>query len=122
MVLIDMGKPLSCEGCRFCEYEQGHCTALPIGEWRQITDISECPLKEMAERKTGKWIPAKERLPEKNGTYLVYVRDESYCDKTNDYMSFVYFSRFTGEFTTPSKWYKVLAWMPCPEPYKEVEE
>ena len=52
MVLIDMEKPLSCEECRFCEYEQGHCTALPVGEWRRITDASECPL---TERKTGKW-------------------------------------------------------------------
>lgn len=52
MVMIDMEKPLSCEECRFCEYEQGYCTALPVGEWRQITDMSACPL---SERKTGRW-------------------------------------------------------------------
>lgn len=52
MVLIDMEKPQSCEECRFCEYEQGYCTALPVGEWRRITDMSECPLME---QKTGKW-------------------------------------------------------------------
>lgn len=44
MVLIDMQKPKSCDECRFCEYEQGHCTALPVGEWRRIEDVSECPL------------------------------------------------------------------------------
>lgn len=72
------------------------------------------------ERKTGKWIPVKERLPEKSGTYLVYVRDE-HIDRTNEYMSVVYFSKFTGEFSTASKWHKVLAWIPSPEPYKEVD-
>ena len=46
MVLIDMKKPLSCGECRFCEYEQGYCTALPFAEWREITDMSECPLQE----------------------------------------------------------------------------
>ena len=72
--------------------------------------------------KTGKWIPVKERLPEKNGVYLVYVRDDSYCDRVSEYMSLVYFSRITGEFAILSEWHKALAWMPCPEPYKEEEE
>ena len=47
MVLIDMQKPKSCDECRFCEYEQGHCTAFPVGEWRRIEDVSECPLVEV---------------------------------------------------------------------------
>lgn len=67
MVLIDMEKPQSCDECRFCEYEQGYCTALPVGEWRRITDMSECPL---IEQKTGKWVLAHPLQEDDGGAYV----------------------------------------------------
>lgn len=46
MVLIDMNKPNYCGECRFCEYEQGYCTAFPVNEWHRVNDMKECPLVE----------------------------------------------------------------------------
>ena len=58
--------------------------------------------------KTGHWIPVSERLPEKDELYLVYFDDGEY--------ELAYFSN--GVFSYSG----VVAWMPLPEPYKEVSE
>ena len=59
-----------------------------------------------------KWISTEERLPEKDGTYLV-----QYSSKFNDYMETVEFETRTGEFNIfPDE---VVAWMPLPSPYRK---
>lgn len=63
-----------------------------------------------------KWIPVTERLPEKNGLYLVtYVNGEANID-----FSFFRMKKWhglvSGEWT--DCWYPVTAWMPLPEPYE----
>lgn len=62
------------------------------------------------------WIPVSERLPEKNGLYLVtYVSGKANID-----FSFFRMKKWhglvNGEWT--DYWYPVTAWMPLPEPYE----
>lgn len=64
----------------------------------------------------GKWIPVSERLPEKSGEYLTWVRynnEEFMSIEEIDCEGILKKWNFTGE---------VLAWMPLPEPYRESEE
>ena len=65
----------------------------------------------------GGWIPCSERLPEKNGTYLVTYRDDLvgiYVIERKYYNGkfepMPYSEKHTGR--------KALAWQPFPEPYK----
>ena len=57
------------------------------------------------------WIPVTERLPEENGCYLVSVKN----DHERRYSKTAWFGKDT--------WFArqdIIAWMPLPEPYKEV--
>ena len=67
------------------------------------------------------WIPCSERLPENDGgMYLV----TDYCEQINRrriHISYCYVNR-EGFWSDIPIGYKVLAWMPLPEPYREVEE
>ena len=54
------------------------------------------------------WIPVSERLPEKNGKYLVTVRNGNVYAGVYD--------AFSGRFQCAA-----TAWMPLPEPYTESE-
>lgn len=59
-----------------------------------------------------KWIPCSERMPEEEKCYLV-----TSTGTHNDIIDIAYYSR--------DVWHKasrIKAWMPLPEPYKEVEE
>ena len=77
-----------------------------------------CPKKEIKEfceiiikalEQEPRWIPVSERLPEENGYYLTTTMyHEVYCD----YWEEERFNRTEA----------VIAWMPLPEPYREVEE
>lgn len=63
------------------------------------------------ERMTAKWIPCSERLPDKDGRYLYYSETKGYYNIGID----MYIG---GEWILPLE---VVAWMPLPEPYREVE-
>lgn len=52
-----------------------------------------------------KWIPVTERLPEKDGQYLVTVKK-----------GYMLIGLWCG---IKEDWGNVIAWMPLPEPYKE---
>jgi hypothetical protein len=56
-----------------------------------------------------KWIPVSERLPEKNGKYLVTVRNGNVYAGVYD--------AFSGRFQCAA-----IAWMPLPEPYRSESE
>ena len=59
------------------------------------------------------WIPVMERLPKENGCYLVSVKN----DHERRYSKTAWFEKNT--------WFarqNIIAWMPLPEPYKEVTE
>lgn len=91
------------------------------------------------ERKTGKWIPCSERLPDKYGWYLCTLKDGRvnayywnnngvWLDNAKKHLFDLYEirSRYTGMEIKPedeavywTEW--VVAWMPLPEPYQEGE-
>ena len=63
------------------------------------------------------WIPCSERLPEKDGQYLVTVKNlTGYEQLCND----VFECEFFGKDWIFKGWKdnRVIAWMPLPEPYK----
>ena len=67
-----------------------------------------------------KWIPVSEKLPEKNGDYIVSLEDAvdtsaSFFNGKWFMSSFDCISREYGE-------YEVVAWRPIPAPYKGGEE
>ena len=61
-----------------------------------------------------RWIPVSERMPEEQGLYLVTIKsgDKYYIDTD------LYNTLYKKGFRTPN----VVAWMPLPQPYREVEE
>lgn len=83
-----------------------------------------------------KWIPVSEKKPNKGGEYLLWGKideseEEDYCF-IGDYYEFE--EKFGTEIsnydpntlgfidTEIEEYYSVVAWMPLPKPYKEVEE
>ena len=70
---------------------------------------------EQDEKENG-WIPVSERLPEASGTYQVTCMDGRIYRST--------YAKFQcklkrWELTGARAYWKVTAWMPLPEPYKE---
>lgn len=70
---------------------------------------------EQDEKENG-WIPVSERLPETSGTYQVTCMDGRIYRST--------YAKFQNklkrwELTGARSYWKVTAWMPLPEPYKE---
>lgn len=72
-------------------------------------------IEALKERPHGEWIPCSERLPEKNGVYLVtgengHVFEYDYSDFTTHNEKWSYCRN------------EIVAWMPLPEPYKKEGE
>jgi hypothetical protein len=72
---------------------------------------------EQDEKENG-WIPVSERFPESSGTYQVTCMDGRIYRST--------YAKFQNklkrwELTGARSYWKVIAWMPLPEPYKEDE-
>ena len=73
-------------------------------------------VQEVAEEYKGGWIPCSERLPEESGTYIVNAIENSIIHVT-----------FAKWMPRMKKWnltgcrsyWKVNAWQPLPEPFKE---
>ena len=85
--------------------------ALETHEERTETHACESKSCETHEERTAEpcWIPVSERLPEKNGEYLITGRQGAVNKR-----------RYHD-----GHWYgnwSVLAWMPLPEPYRESED
>lgn len=67
----------------------------------------------------GEWIPCKERLPEESGTYIVTAESGDIKHVTFvKWMPRLHQWNLTGS----RAYWKVIAWMPLPEPYKEETE
>lgn len=74
-----------------------------------------------------KWIRVKDRLPESNGTYLVYAPTYSGGSSSGlDCISGVMFSRWRKHWSIEVGYYKrpncVTHWMPLPKPPTELED
>lgn len=80
------------------------------------------------------WIPVSERLPEKDGEYLLWgkvIEDEENYIFIGDFDSCAEAFGYWQDYYDPStlgyvggellKYASVIAWMPLPEPYKEGE-
>lgn len=78
---------------------------------RELEDI-ETVIKKL---KQTRWIPCSERLPEKNGNYLVTVEANDGTASINYQMVDHYGPYWLHEEKTR----KVIAWRPLPEDYKE---
>lgn len=81
---------------------------------RELEDI-ETVIKKL---KQTRWIPCAERLPEKNGNYLVTV-------EANDATASIKFRRvdhYGPKWLHEGKREKVIAWMPLPESYNAESE
>lgn len=72
--------------------------------------------KKVIEHLSIDWIPVSERLPEASGTYPVTCMDGRIYRST-----YAKFQRKLKrwELTGTRSYWKVIAWMPLPEPYKE---
>ncbi len=71
------------------------------------------------------WIPCSERLPErKNQTYWICTDCGYQCEArwTNDRFGLGHVGCWGWHFLDYPQYTKVVAWMPLPEPYKEVTE
>ena len=62
------------------------------------------------------WIPVSERLPEKNGNYIVSLEDA--VDTYARFFNGKWFMPLFGSIAREYGEYEVIAWMPLPEPYK----
>lgn len=65
------------------------------------------------------WIPVSERLPEKNGKYLVFLTNPVRNQSDNVFTS--WYNVYYKEFETEKSLDYVKAWMPLPEPYRKSE-
>lgn len=91
-----------CDGCSL-NYEQGN-----MGEQKEALDMAIKALEQTS------WIPVSERLPEKQGWYLV-------TDATGGMVmtEYSFFVPQDGEMEEPYWDYtNVVAWMPLPEPFQ----
>jgi hypothetical protein len=63
-----------------------------------------------------RWIPTSERLPKEDGEYYATIYD---TDENYKYMDIAELEDGIWQY---KDYVKVLAWMPLPEPYREVRE
>lgn len=103
---------------------------------RTIEDIKNTPesnhvkamkivIEAFEKQKDNRWIPVSERLPEENKSVLCWVKSttiasgESYI--LGDYHNSHWFLQVyeIGCASFPVKDYKVVAWQPLPEPWKD---
>lgn len=69
------------------------------------------------EEEESRWIPCSERVPEDFGDYLVTKKVMWWNGEEGNLIDFAYFDNEGFH-----KAEDVLAWMPLPEPYEEVEQ
>ena len=85
-------------------------------------------------RPRGRWIPVTERLPEENGMYLVTMTEKAKAEELGFDLDEIEVSKMrynSNGWQLPRhipSWInevvkdEVIAWMPLPEPYREVSE
>ena len=97
--------------------DEENCTEYDIGYNDGIDfAVSRLSVLPSAQLDKLRWIPCSERLPEESGTYTVTAYDGA----TNRVTYAKYQKRLKRwELTGARAYWRVLAWCPPPEPYKE---
>lgn len=108
MIQIDINKPTNCDDCPFCvDYD---CIIHERVTHEYYDSLQEqyqyCPII----GQTQGWISCDERLPDKNGDYLVTFKMLSF--------RLVEACTFTDGQWDKFGYEKVLAWQPLPEAYR----
>ena len=94
-----------------------------LRKWDQLTsrgriEFEQVIMSEPTHPTVGEWIPCKERLPEESGTYIVTAESGDIKHVTFvKWMPRLHQWNLTGS----RAYWKVIAWMPLTEPYKEVK-
>lgn len=85
-----------------------------------LDDLKSCAIHSVIEEleQEPRWIPVSERLPEKNGNYLVTIKTS---DGTAN-ITFQMVDHFGPGWLHEEKPRKVIAWMPLPKSYKADKE
>ena len=76
-------------------------------------------------KNTVQWIPVAERMPERNKSVLLCMKSRSLrtgmCIQTGSYDNGFWFIQGAAGYESLATFeFHVLAWMPLPEPYREV--
>ena len=110
----------TCNGCRYnkiCECDMSSIDSASIE--RTVEGYAEANglIDHMHYINDQKWIPVSERLPDKDGIYLVQFKSGSlytcrYCEGWNCNRDHI-----TGNVNRCLELFTVVAWMPLPEPY-----
>lgn len=96
-----------------------HLTSLRIhSQNRQLGKDIEALDKAVEVLEQTKWIPCSERLPEKNGNYLVTYESS---DGTAT-LRYEVVDHYGPDWLHKTKHNKAVAWVPLPEPYKAESE
>lgn len=79
----------------------------------------------LLKKNTVQWIPVAERLPERNESVLLCMKSRSsrtgMCIQTGSYDNGFWFVQGAAGYESLATFeFYVLAWMPLPEPYREV--
>lgn len=104
------------DGMTFVQNEDGAFSAYDDSYDVVIHCETEEEQKKVIERLSADWIPVSERLPKASGTYQVTCMDGKIYRST--------YAKFQcklkrWELTGARSYWKVIAWMPLPNPYKE---
>ena len=121
--LIDKREIIRLIQDRFCSecYTKGDCDGC---EYKYcIEAVEDTPTIEAEPVRKGRWIPCGERLPEQAGRYLCYLYYavppyHLLHPERDTYVHDVSIQDFDGKSFISA----VVAWMPLPEPPKEVQE
>ena len=101
-----------------------HTYAKSVSE--AIDTIETLSAKVRANNMHGGWIPVEEKLPKDCENVLVYFEYYRYGDYNKMFktigISYTFEGKWSGIINGQSGWTKsrIIAWMPIPEPYKEV--
>lgn len=100
------------------------CEEGPVSrqKFADVIDLAIAALKRMERQEQQRWIPEEERLPEKDGNYLVTLYDSTERWTEVLYWNSTFGGRWQGLIEDDlSDIGNVSAWRPLPEPYQEDE-
>lgn len=108
---------INCSNCKICAFKESLCEKEFCEANRSLGSAYDVE-EEINRLKKFRWIPVTERLPEKNGNYLITYRlpwkSETGEDRYEVDMDYWQWNTWDDDND-------VVAWMPLPDPY-EVEE